>query len=419
MICEIITIGTEILLGDILNSNSQYLSSKLAELGINVFKHTSVGDNEDRILSALEKAYEKSDLVITTGGLGPTTDDLTKEVCAKFFNKKLIIHEESLNKLKEFFDKLKSDFPKSNEKQAYHIEGSTVMPNNNGTAPGLIYEDEETDRKLIILPGPPKELNLMFEESVYPYLQKFSKYMIVSKMLKTCSLGESKMASMVEDIILNSENPTVAPYAKQGESYLRITAKGKSEEECIKIMAPTIDAIYKKLGINIYGEDKDTIQSVVAKLLLEKDLTISIAESCTGGKLSSMLTEIPGISKVFLEGVVTYSNEAKMRTLGVKQDTLDKYGAVSEECAKEMAEGIAEYTGSKVSISTTGIAGPDGGTEDKPVGLVYIGLFLNGETKIRKLSYSRNRIDVINRASILALNFLREELINLKVLENN
>jgi len=419
MICEILTIGTEILLGDILNSNSQYLSSKLAQLGIDVFRHTSVGDNEDRILQALEEAYKKSDLVITSGGLGPTTDDLTKEVCAKFFNKKLIIHEESLKKINEFFDRLKSDFPKSNEKQAYYIEGSLVIPNNNGTAPGLIYEDKDTGRKLIILPGPPRELSLMFEESVYPYLEKLSKHVIISKMLKTCSLGESKMASMVEDMILNSKNPTIAPYAKYGESCLRVTAKGKSKDECMKLMIPTIDAIYEKLGMNIYGEDDDTIQSVVAKLLIERDLTISIAESCTGGKLSSMLVEIPGISKVFLEGAVTYSNEAKMRTLGVRPETLDKYGAVSYECAKEMAEGIARYSRSKISISTTGIAGPDGGTEYKPVGLVYIGLYLNGETKVYKLNYPRNRIDIINRASKLALNYLREELLdNIKVLGN-
>ena len=416
MICEILTIGTEILLGDILNSNSQYISSKLAQLGIDVFRHTSVGDNEYRILQALEEAYRKSDLVITSGGLGPTTDDLTKEVCAKFFNKKLIIHEESLNKLKDFFNRIKSDFPKSNEKQAYYIEGSMVIPNNNGTAPGLIYEDIDTNRKLIILPGPPRELNLMFEESVYPYLRKLSNNVITSKMLKTCSLGESKMASMVEDLILNSKNPTVAPYAKQGECCLRVTAKGKSKDECMKLMTPTIDAIYEKLGINIYGEDDDTIQSVVAKLLLERNLTISIAESCTGGKLSSMLIEVPGISKVFFEGAITYSNEAKMHTLGVKSETLDKYGAVSEECAKEMAEGIAKYTGSKISISTTGIAGPDGGTEYKPVGLVYIGLFLNGKTKVYKVNCSRTRIDIINRASRFALNFLREEL--LKVLED-
>ncbi len=414
MICEILTIGTEILLGDILNSNSQYLSLKLAELGINVFRHTSVGDNEERILLALEEAYKKSDLVITSGGLGPTTDDMTKEVCAKFFNRKLVIHQESLDKINEFFERLKNNFPKSNEKQAYHIEGSIVMPNNNGTAPGLIYEDSDTNRKLIILPGPPRELKLMFEESAYPYLRKFSKDIIVSKSLKTCSLGESKMASMTEDIILNSKNPTVAPYAKQGESLLRITAKGKSEEECNKIMEPTIKAIYKALGKDIYGEDEDTIQSVVSKLLLEKNLTISVAESCTGGKLSSMLIEYPGISKVFLEGAITYTNETKMKVLGVKNETLEKYGAVSEECAMEMAEGMAKYSNSAIALSTTGIAGPDGGTSEKPVGLVYIGLYFRGKTKVFNLSYSRSRIDVIYRTSMLALNYLREELLEYK-----
>ncbi len=411
MICEILTIGTEILLGDILNSNSQYLSEQLAKLGIDVYKHTSVGDNEERILLALDEAYKKSDLVITSGGLGPTTDDLTKEVCAKFFNKKLIIHEESLQKINEFFYRLKGDFPKSNEKQAYYIDGSMVIPNNNGTAPGLIYEDNGSNKKLIILPGPPRELKLMFEESIYPYLKNFSKYIIVSKMLKTCSLGESKMACLVEDIILNSKNPTVAPYAKTGESLLRVTAKGESEDECLKIMTPTIEKIRQKLGISIYGEDNDTIQSVVAKLLIERNLSISIAESCTGGKISSMLVEIPGISKVFLEGITVYSNRAKLKTLGVKPETLEKYGAVSEECAIEMAEGVAKYTGSNLSISTTGIAGPDGGSKDKPVGLVYIGLYLNGKTKVFNLNYSRSRLDVINRTSMFALNCLREELL--------
>ena len=412
MVCEILTIGTEILLGDILNSNSQYLSNKLAELGIDVYKHTSVGDNEERILSALEEAYKNCDLVITSGGLGPTTDDLTKETCAKYFNKKLIIHEESLNKINCFFNMIKGDYPKSNEKQAYFIEGSTVIPNNNGTAPGLIYEDKERNKKLIILPGPPKELILMFEESVCPYLRNFSKYIIISKMLKTCSLGESKMASMVEDIILNSTNPTVAPYAKQGESLLRVTAKAESEEECYKLMNPVIKNIYDRLGISLYGEDNDTIQSILGKLLMDRDLTISVAESCTGGKISSMLVEVPGISKVFLEGVTAYSNEAKIRTLGVNSETIEKYGAVSEECAKEMALGIAKYTGSKTSISTTGIAGPDGGTNEKPVGLVYIGIYIDGETKVFKHNYSRSRLDIINRISILALNYLREELLN-------
>lgn len=413
MRAEIIAIGTEILLGDILNTNAQFLSKELADLGIDVYNQTVIGDNEERILEAFAKAFEKCDLVITTGGLGPTQDDLTKELGAKFFNKDLELDKESLEWIKGYLNIGEGEVLESNIKQAYMPVDSIILKNPNGTAPGAILS--ENNKTLIIMPGPPNEVIPMFKDYVKKYLLDKTGSTIKSKTLRLFGIGESIMATKIDNLIKNCTNPTVAPYAKESDVILRVTAKGKNEEECVNLINPLIDKVKDVLEDYIYAEEEEeSMQSVVAKLLCDKKLTISTAESCTGGLIASMLIEYPGISEIFMEGEITYSNEAKMRRLGVKKETLDKYGAVSKEVAEEMAIGIAREAKTSIGISTTGIAGPGGGTLEKPVGLVYVGIYINGKVKIEKLELSGTRDRIRKRATLNALNILRKEILNIK-----
>lgn len=408
MNAEILAVGTEILLGDIVNTNSQYIARELADLGVGVYYQTVVGDNPERMKRAMYEAFSRADIVITTGGLGPTADDLTKEMGAEYFDKKLILDERSLKRLKNFFNKLNKTMTDNNVKQAYVPEGSIVMYNQNGTAPGIIIEED--GKILIMLPGPPKEMVPMFDEQVKPFLKSKQEYTLVSRVLRVSELGESTMESMVRDIIDESSNPTVAPYAKNNESLLRITARAESNEEAERLIEPVADEIYRRLGDNIYAEGETNISQVVAKALLESGKTISVSESCTGGLLASAFIDNSGISEVFMEGAVTYSNEAKMNRLGVKKETLDSFGAVSEQVAMEMAEGIAKTAGTNIGMSTTGVAGPDGGTEEKPVGLVYIGLYIDGKVVAKKFNFAGSRERIRSRAVAAALNWLRLEL---------
>lgn len=409
MKCEILSVGTEILLGDILNTNSRYLSGELANLGIDVYYHQVVGDNRERILSALKEAFSRSDIIITTGGLGPTKDDMTKELVAEFLGMDMYLHEESLKKIEGYFKKMGRIPVKSNEKQAYFPKEAIILENNNGTAPGAIFEKD--GKAIIVLPGPPKEMEPMFNESVRKYLENLTGYTIVSEVLRVFGIGESEAESRLQDLIDSGQNPTIAPYAKEGEVTFRITAKGKDEEEARKLIKPLKEEVYNRLGNLIYNTGDISIQETVGEMLVNKNMTIGVSESCTGGLVSAKLIEYPGISSVFLEGAVTYSNEAKMRTLNVKKDTLEKFGAVSEETAREMAEGIAKRCGSRIGVSTTGIAGPGGGTEEKPVGLVYIGVCIDGETKVERHVFSGNRSAVRNKASMTALNMVRKSLL--------
>ncbi|MCX7884627.1 MAG: competence/damage-inducible protein A [Caloramator sp.] len=411
MIAEILSVGTELLLGDILNTNAQYLSKRLADLGINVYFQTVVGDNSERLKKAYDIAFNRADIVITTGGLGPTKDDLTKEIGSEYFEKKLILHEDLLNNIKGYFKKSNRDFAKSNEKQAYFPEGAVILPNKNGTAPGCIID--ENGKMLIMLPGPPFEMIPMFEDYVVPFIKKYTDGIIVSKVIRTFGIGESLMAEKVSDLIENMKNPTVAPYAKQNEAILRITAKGKDEFEAKKIIEPIAEEIKNRLGDYVYGEDNDTLENVVVRMLLDKNMTISTAESCTGGLLAAKLINYPGISKVFMEGAVTYSNEAKISRLKVKKETLERYGAVSSEVAAEMALGIAKTSNTRIGISTTGIAGPDGGSDEKPVGLVYIGLCIDGNVKTARYNFSGDRQRIRERAAMYAIDYLRRELKNI------
>ena len=410
MRAEIISIGTELLLGDIANSNAQFLGQELAALGIEMYYQQVVGDNEERILHAFKEAYNRCDIIITTGGLGPTDDDLTKEMAAKYFNKRLFEDKESLENLQEYFKFRKRKMTTNNLKQALIPEGATAIKNNNGTAPGVIIE--ENNKIMIILPGPPKEMKPMFEEDIKPYLKSKSDSVIISKMIKILGIGESAVAETVKDLMESQSNPTIAPYAKEIGVILRITAKAENEAAALKLIEPLEIEIKNRLGENVYATEDISIEDVVAKLLIENKYTVSTAESCTGGMIASTLINYPGISEVFMEGAVTYSNEAKHKRLGVKNETLEKYGAVSEETAREMAIGIAKKANTDVSIVTTGIAGPGGGTEEKPVGLVYIGVYVKGKVKVEKHIFKGNRSKVRNQATITALDILRRCLIN-------
>lgn len=413
MKAEILAVGTEILLGDIVNTNSQYLARRLADLGIFVYHQSVVGDNENRLLEAYEQAFIDADLVITTGGLGPTKDDLTKEVGTKYFNKGFYVHQESLNKLEEIFSRRNQTVSEGNRKQAYMPDGAYVLTNDHGTAPGCIINED--NKILVMLPGPPKEMIPMFENYVLPYLKKYENGVLLSKTLRICGIGEGQMAEKIGAIIDTQENPTVAPYAKETEVILRITAKAKTEKEAEELIMPTEEVIRNILGEDIYGTGETTLENVLGEILVQKNLTIAVAESCTGGLLAGRLINYPGISSVFMEGVVSYSNESKINRLGVKEATLEKYGAVSAETAAEMARGIVKATNSRIGMATTGIAGPTGGSVDKPVGLVYIGLYIDGVVKTKELNLWGDRQKIRERAVIQAMDWLRRELNSTKI----
>ncbi|MBZ9689646.1 competence/damage-inducible protein A [Clostridium estertheticum] len=409
MNAEILSVGTEILLGDIVNTNAQYLAKRLADLGISVYHQSVVGDNPERLLESYRLAFSRADLVITTGGLGPTKDDLTKEVAFDYFGKKSVVHEDSMKIIEGYFRDMNRPMAKSNVKQAYFPVDAVILPNNNGTAPGCIIEE---DGKIVaLLPGPPREMKPMFEEAVVPYLEKFQQGVLVSKVLRVIGVGESSAEEMIEDILDNQTNPTVAPYAKDGEMIFRITAKANTQEQGIKLMKPMEAEIRSRLGNNIYGEGNISLENVLGEMLINKKLTIATAESCTGGMVAAKLINYPGISSVFIDGAVTYSNGAKINRLGVSEETLDKYGAVSSEVAAEMAQGIAKTAGTNIGISTTGIAGPDGGSIEKPVGLVYVGLYMNGEVKTKMLKISGDRQKIRERATMQLLDWVRRELL--------
>ena len=408
MNAEILAVGTEILLGDIVNTNAQYIAQGLAELGIDVFYQTVVGDNPDRMKTAMNIAFERADIIITTGGLGPTGDDLTKEIGAEYFGRKLILDEKALDRIKKFFDKMKRPMTDNNVKQAMVPVNSTVMYNENGTAPGIIIEDN--NKILIMMPGPPKEMKPMFSKQVKPYLALKQNHTLVSRTLRIAGVGESAMESMVRDMIDRQSNPTIAPNAKSTESIFRITASAKTTEEAEKIIEPIAEEIYRRFGDSVYAEGETSIQETVAKILIDKKVTIAVAESCTGGLVAAKLIEYPGISEVLLEGAVTYSNEAKKRRLGVKDETLSAYGAVSAETAAEMAKGIAMTSGADIGVSTTGVAGP-GPSEGKPEGLVYVGVYIGGKSYVKELHLAGKRNVIRERAAYSALDFLRRKLI--------
>lgn len=385
-VCELISVGTEILLGDILNTDAQFLSIELAKLGISVIHQSTVGDNRERLLAQLKEAADRSDIIILSGGLGPTPDDLTKEVCCEFFGKKMFLHEPTVEKIKTYFSTKGMKMAQNNLKQAMLPKDCVIFPNDNGTAPGMAIEKDGVH--ILVLPGPPRELKPMFRNCAVPYLMQFSDRIIVSHNIRTFGIGESLMAERVNDLF-DAENPTVAPYAKDGEALLRVTAMARTKEEAENLCKPIINEIKNRLDGFVYGVDYTCIEEAVIEKLKEKHMKVATAESCTGGLIAKRITDVPGASEVFDCGIISYANEIKHRVLGVSEDDLNKYGAVSEPVARQMAQGALKVSGADIAVSVTGIAGPDSDSTNKPVGLVYIGLADRDNVWVRELRTSR------------------------------
>lgn len=385
-VCELISVGTEILLGDILNTDAQYLSIELAKLGISVIHQSTVGDNRERLLAQLDEAAKRSDIIILSGGLGPTPDDLTKEVCCEFFGKEMFLHEPTVEKIKKYFSSKGIEMAQNNLKQAMLPKDCVIFPNDNGTAPGMAIEKDGVH--ILVLPGPPRELKPMFQNCAVPYLMQFSDRIIVSHNIRTFGIGESSMAENVNDLF-DAQNPTVAPYAKDGEALLRVTAMAMTKEDAESLCEPIIEEIKNRLDAYVYGVDYNCIEEAVVGMLKEHHLKVATAESCTGGLIAKRITDVPGASEVFECGIISYANEIKHRVLGVSEDDLNKYGAVSEPVAKQMAQGALKVSGADIAVSVTGIAGPDSDSTGKPVGLVYIGLADKENVWVREIRTSR------------------------------
>lgn len=414
MVAEIICVGTELLMGNTVNTNATFIARKLADLGISVYYQIVVGDNPKRLTEAVKIALDRADMIITSGGLGPTEDDLTKETIVEAMGSKLIFDDHTKERIEEYFSKLGKykTISENNWKQAYIPEDGFAIDNENGTAPGIVCE--KNGKIAVLLPGPPYEMKPMMENSVVPYLSKMQKDKLFSKMIKICGIGESSLETQILDIIDNQTNSTIAPYAKLGEVNLRITAKADSEYEAERLIEPVASELRKRFKNYIYAEDEFvTLEDAIVNMLKERNYTIATAESCTGGLMAGRIINVSGASDCINESFVTYSNEAKMKRLGVKEDTLQQYGAVSEQTAYEMAKGVANATDSNVGLSSTGIAGPGGGTKEKPVGLVYVGCSINGVTKVRKFQFSGNRENNRNHTVQCALVFLRECLLGI------
>lgn len=414
MKAEILCVGTELLLGDIVNTNAAYIAKELANIGIDVYYQSVIGDNDERLKEGLALAFSHADIVVLTGGLGPTYDDLTKETVAAYFHKEMKMDEESLKSIEGFFKRLDRPMTQNNKKQALMPEGSTIFPNKNGTAPGLAVS--ENGKTAILLPGPPVEMQPMFQESVIPYLMGFSDKVLVSHNIRLFGIGESRIEEMLYDLMKSSTNPTIAPYAKAGEVTLRVTAAADTKEKCEALIEPVIEKITEVAGKYIYGIDVPDLQTAAVNKLMKKKMTIATAESCTGGLISERIIQIPGASEIFGCGVCSYANEIKHEVLGVSEETLDQYGAVSEQTAREMAAGIRKLANSDIGISTTGIAGPGGGTSEKPVGLVYIGFDSEAFKTVLCLNINYHKAD--ERAYIRHMTAQNVFKLILNVLEN-
>ena len=403
---ELISVGTEILMGNIINTNAAFLAEQCVRLGLNCYYQDVVGDNGQRLKDTIKTALGRADIVILSGGLGPTQDDLTKETAAECMGRNLYMDEESKAAIIDYFARTGRTPTDNNWKQAMMPEDSIILPNNNGTAPGCIIAGE--GKHVILLPGPPEELRLMYAESVEPYLRSLMPGTIYSKTVKICGIGESRAESMIEDLIDAQTNPTIATYAKTGEVHIRVSAYAEDERAAKKLVKPMVKELKERFAEFIYSTEEDvTLEKAVVDLLTGNELTVSTIESCTGGLLAGRLVSVPGVSDTFKSGLITYSNKSKRKLAGVKKSTLDKYGAVSEQTASEMAKGVAALTKSDVSVATTGIAGPDGGTADKPVGLVYIACSVCGNVTVKECHFNGNRQKIRDNAVTSALNLMR------------
>ena len=407
MTAEIICVGTEILLGNIVNTNSAYLAEKCAYLGLSNYYQVVVGDNEERLLETINTAKSRADVIFLVGGLGPTEDDLTKETAAKAFNVELVMDEEAKNNLVTILTNRGIDITNNNFKQALVPKGSIVLYNKNGTAPGIIMEEGE--KVVIMLPGPPNEFVPMVDDQVVPYfLKKGTDDVIYSRVVKLVGVGESKVAEEISDLI-SMTNPTVATYAKTGEVHIRVTASAANDDEAKALVKPVVKKLKAMYPDNVYSTNADeTLERAVVELLSKNGLSITAAESCTGGLLCGKIVNVSGASEVFRGGYITYSNKQKRNVIGVKKSTLEKYGAVSEQVAAEMAKGVLEVSKADVAISTTGIAGPGGGTPEKPVGLVYIGCAVKNKVYVEKFNFSGSRNKVRESTVVAALSMVRK-----------
>ncbi len=411
MVVELVSVGTELLLGNIVNTNTRYLAEKCALLGLSMYHQVVVGDNHDRLAEVVRTALGRADVVIFTGGLGPTEDDITKEVCAEVMGLPLVEDAHTRQRIEEYFrNNIYKRITDNNWKQALVPLGARVLDNDNGTAPGLILE--KNGKAAVLLPGPPNELYPLFEEQVSPYLQNLQPEVIRSQMVKICGIGESGVEERLLDLIDGQTNPTIATYAKTGEVHVRVTARAADEQEARKLVKPVVKEIKSRLGDCVYTTREDeTLEMAVVRLLHKYGLTVATAESCTGGLIAGRLVNVPGVSDVFREGFVTYSNKAKRKYLDVGKGTLKKYGAVSEQTAKEMAIGGAFASDSDLCIAVTGIAGPDGGSEDKPVGLVYIAAYMKDTVTVEEYRFKGNRQKIREQTVVKALDLLRRSIL--------
>ena len=409
---ELIAVGTELLLGNIANTDAQMISQGLSQLGINVYYHTVVGDNPQRVRQAVDIARGRADILITTGGLGPTCDDLTKVAVAQAFGKELVYHEPSAQRIRERFAQRGTPVTENNFQQAMVPEGCTVLDNDWGTAPGVAFQAGGTH--VLMLPGPPRECAMMFRHRALPYLQQLADGVIASRTVKTFGIGESAAEALLRDLMNALHNPTLAPYAKPTGTELRITAHAPTREEALLLIAPVEEQVKAILGDKVIGVDVDSLEEVCFALLKDRGLTVGTAESCTGGLLAKLLTDLPGSSAVFRGGVVSYTNGVKAGLLGVPQDLLDRYGAVSPQVAEAMARGAKAALGCDIALSTTGVAGPDADDRGNPIGLVYLGLAWGDQcqvTEFRAGPVERERVR--RQAAQTALDLLRRHLTGL------
>ncbi|MBR3058695.1 MAG: competence/damage-inducible protein A [Clostridiales bacterium] len=414
---EIICVGTELLMGNTLNTNSHFLAQEMVSLGISSYRQIVVGDNEERLAEQIKESAQRADLVIMTGGLGPTTDDITMAVAAKVAGRELVFDEDSFHDITEYFRKMCRNMPKNNRKQAMLPEGCTIFKNHNGTAPGAMFDyacpsEQDPDRivKFVLLPGPPSEMTMMFNEEVRPVLEKMSDTKFITQFVHLFGIGESEAAERIGDLIDSQTNPTIAPYAAEGECFFRITQRVEKNEEEKDLISPLIAVMKERFGQCIYEIGTRPLKQVAFDMLLEKEMTVCFAESCTAGMVSSEFVDIPGASNVFMGSVVSYGNKVKSNLLGVSDDVLDNLGAVSRECAQEMAEGARKLLGTDIAVSITGIAGPTGESATKPVGLVYLAISDKNGTEVKEVHLSGNRMRVRRKAVLHAFNLIRMRL---------
>ncbi len=401
---EIVAVGTELLLGNVANTDAQYISQGLSELGINVFFHSVVGDNPERLSSAIEIAKGRADIIITTGGLGPTLDDLTKETVAGCFGRKLELHKPTIERIMSFFERIGIEPTKNNERQAWLPERSVVLENDWGTAPGCAFE--HGGKHVIMLPGPPHECQSMWDNCASPYLRKLSDAAIVSRKVKVFGMGEAVVEEKLRHLMDNA-NPTIAPYVSNAEVMLRVTAKAANEAQASALTEPFVEMIRDTLGDVVYGVDVDSLEKYVVDMLAAESLHLAVAESCTGGLLTKRITDIPGASNVFDGGICAYSNKVKSAILGVDANVIDTMGAVSSHVALAMAEGVRRTVNTDIGIGITGIAGPDGGTDEKPVGTVFVAISTADRQKCLHLKLGVDRRLIRTMAVNYALDLIR------------